>query len=349
MKHNEYNCSLLFAALKGDTNLLISLLLSDGVNVNYQGSHNNTALHLAARFGHVETANILIKAGADLEAENFIYCYRPLHFAVLYNHVDIVSMLLQAGANINAVTHKKDSALHLATVKNYSDVTAKLIKYKIELNLLNQDGNSALHLASIYQFPNIASMLINSGANIEIINRYSNSALDLASNDEMRILLLKHGANTRYFNHLLSKEVIDARDFIMKFGFLSIAHKVIDHNQIYAFTALYHKWLDGKQDNGDNLYNFLELCQKLHLNKSLFSPQEKQEILNKSYALATVKHKTLGYNSPAKDIPIEILEKIAKNAFGDTGYSKKLGEFESLFINEKFPLEEIYVLGGSCD
>ena len=62
-----------------------------------------TALHMAAITGDLGVCRILVGAGADLEAHTSGEEQKtPLHFAVERLHVDIVELLLEAGADVNA-------------------------------------------------------------------------------------------------------------------------------------------------------------------------------------------------------------------------------------------------------
>lgn len=58
-----------------------------------------TPLHAAAASGSIECMQILISAGADIEAQNG-YGNTPLHIACLNGHADAVKELITNGVNI---------------------------------------------------------------------------------------------------------------------------------------------------------------------------------------------------------------------------------------------------------
>ena len=62
-----------------------------------------TALHVSARLGSTEAADLLLKHGAsrDLTTKDL---YTPLHIAVKEGHEGLVRMLLQNGADRNVTT-----------------------------------------------------------------------------------------------------------------------------------------------------------------------------------------------------------------------------------------------------
>jgi hypothetical protein len=73
----------------------------------------NTPLHLAARFGREDLAEVLITAGASLEAPNKLD-ERPLHVAATYGHPAVVKLLLARGADVHARVRGRKTPLHAA-------------------------------------------------------------------------------------------------------------------------------------------------------------------------------------------------------------------------------------------
>jgi ankyrin repeat protein len=67
----------------------------------------------AAARGDIEICQILIEAGADLDAPSGHMRTTALHRALIYNNLACVRMLLQAGANPNLVADGK-TPLHIA-------------------------------------------------------------------------------------------------------------------------------------------------------------------------------------------------------------------------------------------
>jgi hypothetical protein len=57
-----------------------------------------TALHIAAKYGHLRTARLLLKRGVDpnVEGRNGL---TPLHVATHYSHIAVALMLMENGAN----------------------------------------------------------------------------------------------------------------------------------------------------------------------------------------------------------------------------------------------------------
>ena len=57
-----------------------------------------TPLHIAAKYGHIKVARLLLQKGADsnVQGKNGL---TPLHVATHYNHVNVALLLLEHGAS----------------------------------------------------------------------------------------------------------------------------------------------------------------------------------------------------------------------------------------------------------
>lgn len=87
-----------------------------------------TPLHLAAYFGAVETARVLLAAGADPDAVAANPTrVRPLHSAAAGRHAEIVRMLLDAGADPAAEQEGGYTALTSAERNGDEDI-AELVR-----------------------------------------------------------------------------------------------------------------------------------------------------------------------------------------------------------------------------
>lgn len=90
---------LLFAARSGDVESA-KLLLAAGADVNDALPDGTSALTLAAHSGHEALGTLLVEKGADRNAT--AVGYTPLHAAVLRGQLGLVQALLVRGANPNA-------------------------------------------------------------------------------------------------------------------------------------------------------------------------------------------------------------------------------------------------------
>jgi len=101
------------AAKAGDRSTIRSLL-QQGVDANGAEIDGSTSLHWAVRRDDVETAKLLIDAGASVKVKNR-YEVTPLSLACTNGNAEIVSLLLNAGADPNTILPGGETALMTAS------------------------------------------------------------------------------------------------------------------------------------------------------------------------------------------------------------------------------------------
>ena len=105
-----------------------------------------TPLHWASYYGQLNAAELLIKAGADVNSvgEDYISC---LLLAASNGFSEITRLLLQNGAKINHMDIQGNTALMFASALNHPHTCNELIKFKPDITLRNEDGKSAYSFA----------------------------------------------------------------------------------------------------------------------------------------------------------------------------------------------------------
>jgi len=120
--------AVLAIATKANFKLIVKMLVDAGVDINWQDKTGETALHIAARFGHDECARVLLqgtdqqRANLDLAEKSF--AWSPLHIAAVDGHLSVAQLLVDAGADVDKLdssgwTAKEHAALrgHLAIAR----------------------------------------------------------------------------------------------------------------------------------------------------------------------------------------------------------------------------------------
>ena len=87
-------------AVKNTDKASARALLEQHVDVNAPETDGTTALHWAARWDDLETADLLIRGGANVKATNR-YGVTPLSLACVNGSAPMIEKLLEAGANPN--------------------------------------------------------------------------------------------------------------------------------------------------------------------------------------------------------------------------------------------------------
>jgi ankyrin repeat protein len=120
--------AILRAARSGDAERVRELLATDPSLANARDKDGSTPLHCAAWKGHLAVAELLLDAGADVNArnQNEHYGDTPLHAAAHGNQRAVAELLIERGADVRAVSCNGRTPLEETTIHNASAV-AKLL------------------------------------------------------------------------------------------------------------------------------------------------------------------------------------------------------------------------------
>ena len=103
--HVEKSGASLALATKFNFHKIVKLLVDAGVDVNYQDAQGETALHVAARFGHEDCARILLEGSGEqkmnVELAEKTYGWTPLFISCVDGHLNLVKMILGKGADVS--------------------------------------------------------------------------------------------------------------------------------------------------------------------------------------------------------------------------------------------------------
>ncbi|XP_053383795.1 GA-binding protein subunit beta-1-like [Mercenaria mercenaria] len=147
---------LLDAAKRGETDE-VRTLMSNGApfTTDWLGT---SPLHFSAQYGHVGTAEVLLRAGISRDARTKVD-RTPLHVAAQEGHVDIVNILLQHAADIDAKDMLKMTPLHWATEKGHLDVIEVLLKSGADMTCENKFEKTPLDIAIMNGRPDIVQTI----------------------------------------------------------------------------------------------------------------------------------------------------------------------------------------------
>jgi len=153
------------AAQRGDL-AAVRRLLRNGADVNAAQGDGMTALHWAAERGNRELAEVLLYAGARVDAGTRIGHYTPLHLAARAAHGQVVTLLLDAGADPEArTTNSGASALHLAAGAGDPSVIDGLVEMGADVNAREAAwGQTPLIFAAANNRTDAIRALLDAGA-----------------------------------------------------------------------------------------------------------------------------------------------------------------------------------------
>ena len=161
----------LVEAARNQNKNLVRALLQQRVDVNTTEADGATALHWAVHWDDLETADRLIRAGANSNAAND-FGVTPLSLACANANTAMVRRLLQAGANPNAAASTGESALMTAARTGNVDVVKALLAKGADANAREKARNqTALMWAVAEQHPEIVRLLAGHGADLHARSR----------------------------------------------------------------------------------------------------------------------------------------------------------------------------------
>lgn len=123
------------AAMRGNS-ATVRELIKQGFDVNAAQGDGMTALHWAADRGDGGLTQMLIYAGADVEAFTRIGHYTPLHLASRAGSEQAVRSLIRAGSNVAVRTSNSGATpLHLAAASGEPEVLSMLLEHGADPNV----------------------------------------------------------------------------------------------------------------------------------------------------------------------------------------------------------------------
>ena len=138
------------AALGGHSDVVSMLLTSSPYaqtfKVDDAGCGNASAMMGAVAAGHVDTARLLLKLGADVNYTD-LWSTSALHVAGMHGRADAVHVLCEAGASVDEADWGGRSALHVAAEYGETTTCEALLDHGASLEEQAENGFNALEWA----------------------------------------------------------------------------------------------------------------------------------------------------------------------------------------------------------
>ena len=116
------------AAMEGNLDV-VRKLVAGGTDVNAPQGDGMTALHWAAERGDTEMIDLLVVAGARLDAVTRNGRYTPLHLAGSQGNASVIRLLLEAGADPEARSSTDVTPLHFTAGSGSVDAVRALLEH----------------------------------------------------------------------------------------------------------------------------------------------------------------------------------------------------------------------------
>lgn len=134
------------------------------VDVNAADTQGDTALHLAAYYGHHEIVDLLIASEADISSKNH-YNQTALDMAVMHHH-PLVENRLRAHENGEILNADGETELHIACKKGHTAEVARLIANGANIHALTDYHFTPIEVAIFMERIEVVCQLIDAGAKV---------------------------------------------------------------------------------------------------------------------------------------------------------------------------------------
>ncbi|XP_075113557.1 ankyrin-3 isoform X4 [Leptodactylus fuscus] len=184
------------AAHYGNINVA-TLLISRGAAVDFTARNDITPLHVASKRGNGNMVKLLLDRGSKIDAKTRDGL-TPLHCGARSGHEQVVEMLLERGAPILSKTKNGLSPLHMATQGDHLNCVQLLLMHNVPVDDVTNDYLTALHVAAHCGHYKVAKVLLDKKANpnAKALNGFTPLHIACKKNRiKVMELLLKHGAS----------------------------------------------------------------------------------------------------------------------------------------------------------
>ncbi len=162
----------------------IQILIAAGANVNAT-SDTETPLYNASDSGNAQVVGILLNSGANVNAR-LKYGSTALMAASSANHPKILNALLVAGADVNLSDTQGYTALRLTLSQNQSECCRALVSAGADVNAKTFNDFTPLHFAAVEGNPDTIRVLIQAGAKLNARDKWGRTPLDMAISPTVR-------------------------------------------------------------------------------------------------------------------------------------------------------------------
>ncbi|XP_045140192.1 ankyrin-2 isoform X33 [Echinops telfairi] len=183
------------AAHYGNVNVA-TLLLNRGAAVDFTARNGITPLHVASKRGNTNMVKLLLDRGGQIDAKTRDGL-TPLHCAARSGHDPVVELLLERGAPLLARTKNGLSPLHMAAQGDHVECVKHLLQHKAPVDDVTLDYLTALHVAAHCGHYRVTKLLLDKRANPNARALRGETALHMAARAgqvEVVRCLLRNGA-----------------------------------------------------------------------------------------------------------------------------------------------------------
>ncbi|PIA38068.1 hypothetical protein AQUCO_02800006v1 [Aquilegia coerulea] len=209
--------------------------------VRKQNQDNDTVMHEAVRFPHLEMVKLLIREDPELLCMVNCVGESPLHMAVGKGDFNIVVQIIESN-HFSCKGLNGRTALHAAIIHEHTEITRLLLDKKPELVRETDDnGRTPLHFASGLGYLNFVQMLlIHDTSTTCLLDKTGSAPIHIAAHFGLVSIIQEFIR--------VQPDLIDLLDGRCR----NMLHIAIDHQQVSTVMyMLREKWVEGLLNGKD--------------------------------------------------------------------------------------------------
>jgi hypothetical protein len=201
---------------------------------------NATLLQYSA-VGDSENVKRMLDRGADINTRDR-YGDTPLHLAIKYKHLDTANLLINRGANINAIGALGDTPLHLSVYQGQKAFSDLLRSKGAEDTLLNRYGLSPREMEGLQE---IEQKVIDTARLLDNDGTWINTIKGRESYDNLKRLVAKYLINSLVLQ-IIKNQTMRLRILILaiKLGIEDSEGKLVNILMVYGDKSMAEDYLN---------------------------------------------------------------------------------------------------------
>ncbi len=151
------------------------------VDLNARDEAGMTAIAHAAKLGHADILNTMLKFGLSADTPDK-EGHTPLTLSLINKRREAAKVLVKRGADVNAHAADYITPLHFAAHQGDIELVKLLVSYNADLDtVIVNNGYTPLHWAVIQGHANVVEFLVQSGARTDIPDKKGQTQMDIAT------------------------------------------------------------------------------------------------------------------------------------------------------------------------
>ena len=224
---------LILAAKEGHLDI-VQLLLKHGANIEARDHSGRTALSHAVWGAHEDVVWQILKAGGNARSGDRDG-WTPLHEAAALGHPGIVRKLLENGGNPFDKDDEQRTVLHLASGGGHLMVVETLLGAGSDVSESDKIGRTSLHLAALGGHELVLQTLINAGANVQAVDINGQTVLHAAAiGGDCEVVELLLNATVTPDTKAKDKDGWTALHLAALHGYDKIVEKLLSVSEVHA-------------------------------------------------------------------------------------------------------------------